>query len=292
MARSTEYWYDIMIQEKQSLASLNTLQPNIDSAQTLLTDVTTTSKVSRWRFWLWVVASCANAVDVVMDLFKIDLEGISKKSRYGTIPWYVQKAYEFQYGDALVFQDLEWKYSPINLNNRIIKRAAGQEDGNTVNLKFAALSGGLPVQLSAPQKAAVTAYFENEKLKPAGVKLNIISDPPDELRFFAFINYDPMILTANGDSILNPGSFPVQAAINKYLNDLNDAFNGVFELSTAIDKIQLVTGVTSAYINSAQARYGANPFQAFSQRYLANAGYMKIDPTTPLSSTLLFTANV
>lgn len=285
MARSTTYWYDIMIAEKNSMSTLSTLQPNIDSAQTLLTDLTTTSRVARWRLFVWVVAVCAYTLDVFFDLFKIELEEISKRSRYGTKPWYVYQAFSYQNGDALVYQNNEWQYAIINTTNQIIKRAAVQESGNTVNLKVAKLSGTSPVKLSVPEKAAFVAYIEQKR--PAGVSVNVISDDADEVRFYMKVNYDPLILTATGELISNPGTYPVEEVINAYLSSL--PFNGVLELCLLIDELQKITGVESVYITSASARYGTNPFTAFSERYLPNAGYLVVDPSTPLNTTIIYT---
>jgi hypothetical protein len=285
MARSVKYWYDYMIAEKTTMASLNALQPVIDDAQTLLTDVTTTSRVARWRLWLWIVATCAYSLDVVFDLAIITLEALAKRSRFGTLPWYIQQAYEFQYGDTLVYVNNEYKYATFNPAVQIIKRAASQENGNTVNIKLAKLVAGIPTKLTVPEKAAATTYFQ--LIKPAGVTLNIISDDPDEIILNIKVNFDALLLDATGQLLSTPGTYPVINAINNFLN--NVIFDGTLELCNLIDEIQKTTGVKSAYMLSASGRYGANPFVVFPERYYPNAGHMKIHPTNPLSSTITYT---
>lgn len=286
MARSITYWYDYIITEKNNLTSLNVLQPNIDSAQTLLTDITSTSRVARWRLWIWACAACAVALDIIFDLTLMDFETLSKRSRFGTLPWYVGKSFEFQYGDNLVYQNNEFQYPTVNTVNQIVKRAASEENGNTVNLKVAKLVSNVPTKLATLEKAAFDAYIA--KIKPAGITVNIISDDPDEAIFYLKVNYNALLLDSTGQLITTPGTYPVADAINTYLSNLNYAFNGTVELSELIDKVQEATGVVSAYVIQASARYGSNSYAVFSERYKANAGHMIIAATHPLSSTITY----
>jgi hypothetical protein len=273
-----------MIAEKNTMSSLNNLQPNVDTSQTLLTDVTSESKVGRWRLMLWAVATCAAAVDIIFDLQIIILEALSKKSRYGTIPWYIQQAYDFQYGDTLVWQNNQWQYATVTPANQIIKRAAAQELGNLVNIKLAKLSGGIPTKLNSTEFTAASAYYA--KKKPAGIQLNIITDDPDELILYTKINFDALLLDNTGQLLSSPGTYPAIDAINNFLT--NVIFDGTFELCDYIDALQKATGVKSAYIISASGRYGANPFVSFTERYYPNSGHMKISVANPLTSTLTY----
>ena len=291
MARSITYWYDIIIAEKNTMSNLNSLQPNVDSSQALLSDVTTTSKIARWRLWVWCVAVSAYAVDVLFDLQKIELEAISLRSRFGTLPWYVWTAKNFQYGDPLpdplVWENNQYVYSPIVPEHRIIKMAAAIEAGNTVNLKVAKLVGTVTTKLDITEKTAFVSYMTDAtKVKPAGVVVNVISDDPDDLRLYVTIKYDPLVMMATGELLALPGVFPVNDKINKFIADM--PFNGVLELCNLVDVIQSATGVVSVYITDAQARYGANPFVSFPERYLANAGYLIIDVGTPLNTSITY----
>jgi hypothetical protein len=288
MARTITYWYDYMISAKNAETNLNAFQPNIDSSQVLLADLTTTSRVARWRIMFWAVASCAFALDVVFDLALKTFEILAKNSRFGTLPWYVNQSLIFQYGDTLVYQNNEYQYAIINISNQIIKRAAAQENGNVVNVKVAKLVGIFPTKLTLIEKTAFTAYVA--KIKPAGVTVNIISDDPDELRLFIKVNIDALLLDNTGQLLTSPGTFPIKNDIDDYLSNLNNNFNGTLELCDLIDKVQQATGCVSAYIIQASARYGVNPFVVFTERYNANAGHMTIDAINPLSSTITYQA--
>lgn len=284
MARGVQYWLDIMLTEKAGMATLNKFQPAIDSSQTLLTDLKSTSKVARWRLIFWVVACCAHALDVVMDLAIAIMEALAAKSRYGTIAWYNQVARDFQYGDALVQVDLEWKYAVIDETKKIIKLANAQDGPGVVNLKIATIVGGVTQPVVVAEYNAFKAYID--KKKPAGITVNVINDAADDLRTALYINYDPLVMSATGELIATPGTFPVQDAYDEYLKSLE--FDGAFELMKLIDKIQAAAGVVSAYVISAEARYGVNPYVAFTQRYYPNAGHLVIDG----ASTITYNPNV
>ncbi|MCK6648721.1 MAG: hypothetical protein L6Q66_03605 [Bacteroidia bacterium] len=292
MARTITYWYDVMDAERQTMASLSSLEPNINTAQSLLSDVKTTSKVARWRLWFWCVAALAYAIDVLFDQTKSELETIAANSRYGTLPWYVSISKEYQAGYSLNWSGTRFEYLAIDDAAKIVKRAAAVEIATStisiVNLKVAKLSGTTPAALSAAEKSAFAAYIA--QVKPAGVAVNIISDNPDDLRLFLSIDYDPLVLTASGESIATPGVFPVEVAVNDYISNL--PFNGSLELDDLIDAVQNAVGVVNAYVTNAEARYGANPFVTFTQSYSSNAGHLKIDVATPLNSSITYIANV
>ncbi len=279
MGKTIEDHYDAMITEKNTMSILSVYQPNIDNSQILLSDLKSTSRVARWRLVFWVVATCAYTLGVDWDLCKIELEAIAARSRYGTLPWYVRIIKEFQYGDPLVLIDDEWQYATINLANRCVNLAAAQEGPGVVNVKIAAIVGGVKQPVSAAQEIGAQAYLM--KKKPAGIRVNLINDSPDELILAVTVNYDPLVLKSNGESIANPGVFPVDLALELYLESLE--FNGAYELMSQVDYIQKGLGIETVYITAASARYGANPFSPFTQRYYPNAGYMTIHPSTAIT---------
>lgn len=270
MARSTQYWFDLIVAEKNA-------NPN-------LAGYTSDSKVSRTGGIFWCIAACAHAFDVVLDLFKLIIEALVLKSRYGTLPWYASVAKEFQYGDSLVLVDNKWVYDPVVPANQIVQLATAKEANGSVNVKIAKLTGSVPGPLSAPEEAAFITYMN--KIKPAGPKVRVINEASDEARFYIDVNYDPLLLTATGELISAPGTYPVEDAVNEYLTNLE--FDGACELMKLQDQIQQATGVKSAYISSASARYGVNPFVVFPQRYFSRAGHLVVDPTTPLSATVTY----
>ncbi len=281
MAKTIEEYYNIIIAEKNTLANLNGLQPNIDDAQTLLSDIKSPSKVEDWRLVFWCIAVVCHAVDVVCDLAIIALESIVAKSKYGSLPWYVAIMKEYQHGDALVLVDYQYQYATENLAARVIKLAAAQEGVGIVNLKVAKIVGGVTQALSVAEYNGADAYIK--KRKPAGIKVALISDAPDDLILNIESDYDPLLLTATGELISTPGVYPLNDALDAYLKGLD--FNGAIEIMKLQDALQKATGIVSVYITGAFARYGANPFVPFSKRYVPNAGYAAVHVTSTKTYT-------
>lgn len=268
------------------MGTINSLQPSVDNYQTLLADLKSSSKVARWRLMLAVVATVAYAVEVVVHLATLNLIELSKNTRFGTPPWFVDQALKFQYGDTLVFLNDQYKYAVIDETKCIIKRAACDENGNTVLMKVAKLVSGVPTKLDALELAAYEAFVA--KTKPPG-KVDVISDDADEVRLYLKIVYDPLLLDNTGQLISSPGTYPVNDAVTNFISNLNVYnFNGSLELATLCDAIQAAPGVKFPYVLSASARYGTNPFNVFTERYKANAGHLVVDPTQPLSSTVTY----
>lgn len=293
MARSAAYWMGIMLSEKATMSNLNIYEPNPDTVQTFLADVKSSSKVARWRFVFWCVAVCAAAFDVVLDLAVLIMEGLAAKSRYATLPWWVDTCKKFQYGDDLVLKNLEYVYDVVDPTKQIIALAASQEISDGVNLKVAKLIGDAITPLSNLEKAAFEVYVKKKKIP--GTTINVTSDVGDDLRLYLSVIFNPLVLKSNGESIASPGTFPVEDAVNAYLKQLGTIeFNGKFDLMRVVDFVQNLAGnaVISCYVQSASARYGANPFVVFTQSYNPNAGYLVIDVSNPLSSTITYTADV
>jgi hypothetical protein len=292
MARSIAYWYDIIDAEKRTMSNLTGLQPNVDTSQALLVDVTTKSRVARWRLWMWCVAVCAYSVDVLFDLFKLDLEAIAQRSRYGSLPWYVAIAKEFQYGYNLIWNNNQFEYALVDEASKVVKLAAATEvvvgTSVIINLKVSELISGTPAPLNSAKLLAFQQYVAQRK--PAGIVVHIISDNADDLRLYVKVGYDPLVLSATGESLLTPGVYPVEDSVQFYIQNLK--YDGVLELCELVDMIQKVYGVNSAYVLDAQARYGANAFVPFAERYESNAGYLTIDPSNLLSATLTYAADV
>lgn len=275
MAKTTSQWYDILVAEKQSFSSLNELQPSIDSSQTLLNDVSTTSKVSRWRLFLWVVAYCLWMLETI-------IERLAAATESGTPHWYRRKALDFQYGDALEIINNTPQYPTINPANQIVKLAAVVVNGSgEVILKVSKLdAGGEPEPLEpATEKAAFTEYLDT--IKFAGTLTSVISQIADDLKCAYEVVFDPLVLNPDGSLITDSAIFPVRVAINSYLKNL--PYNGMLHVDKLDDAVQSATGVVQAIRTSVHAKrhYEApgsyvDVTAAPLQRYNPEAGYLRV----------------
>lgn len=276
----TEY-YDLLIAEKNSMSSLNALQPNIDSSQTLLNDLTSTSKVSRWRLLVWLMAFGLWFQKGVLTL-------LAKDTEIGTPSWYKRKALQFQYGDDLTLVDNVPVYNPVVPANQIIKLVAVIEPPlGGIIYKVAGLDGsGNPVALTTPQMTAFQSYTSLFKI--AGTRVQFVSQQADDLKIALRIFYNPLVIAQNGALLTDSSVFPVNNAINDYLKQINvDNFDGRLYMDELVERVKAATGVNHVVKISAHAK----PFYETSgnyvdilatddQSYNPEAGHLRISTAT------------
>jgi hypothetical protein len=293
MARTIIEIYDEMIAEKQLNTALTGLQPNIESGQNLLTELTTASKVAVWRLIFFTVAVAIWTHEKIFDLHKAEIEKRASELITGTLRWYSEQALAFQYGDILVWNDqlLKYEYPSGSTGQKIVARASTIEvagANNQIRIKIAKLNNsGKLVPLSATEQNSFTTYIN--RVKFAGVNLSVTNINPDQLKLQIRIDYNPLILTSTGELISTPGVFPVRNAINNYIANL--PFDGVFNVNAMIDKIQSADGVIDPVVISCQAQTGSAPYTTITQNYTADAGYLEIDPSFPLDNTSVIIYN-
>lgn len=289
MAKTPAQWYDDLIAEKNNFSQLSALQPSIDSSQTLLSDLTTKSRVAQWRLWVWIVAVGAWIIEVMQERY-LAITIAAAARQYGTPSWYIKIAQEFQLGDPLVWiaSEQRFGYSVIDLNKQIVKKVAVVETNGQVRIKVADYVSNAIVPLTPVQLAAFDGYVN--ALRPAGINTAVVSRPPDLLKLQLKVTYDPLVLSPSGESLTQAGVYPVEDAIIAYLSSLD--FGGVMVVNSLIDAIQAVSGVVNPVLLSAEGRYGSLPYVAFTESYLSDAGYMTIDPLFPLASNITYLPNV
>ena len=289
MGRSISDIFNESLTEKETFASLDDLVPNPDSAQTFLSDLTSSSKVAIWRLLLWVQAVAIFIHEGFFDVFKSDVETRALEIIPATTRFYVLESLKFQLGDELVFIDGTFKFedstSAAALEKQIVKQASARDINEVVTIKIAQDdgSGGLE-KLSAPNKIAFDGYIE--KIKIAGIKTIIISDDPDILKLAYTIEFDPLVMKSDG-TLIEDGSSPVQLAINGYIEGL--PFDSTFKVMELTDSIQLARGVVNAVADVVEAKFAALSFTDIlavpTEIYLPNAGYLITDPSPILVLT-------
>jgi len=290
MARTLIEIYDAIDLERQNNAMLQTLQPNIDTVQALLNDITTPSRVAEWRLMQWIVAVAIWSHEKLWDLFKAEVEDIAANAVYGTPRWFHAECFKFQYGDQLQWIGNKFQYSDTTsltaIAKQIIKRAAIVETGGQVRIKVAKISGGVVTPLSSLENGAFGAYIRD--IRPAGTNTLVISIPADSIRFRngatkgirAF--YDPEVLSPAGELLDTPGVFPLADAITDYIGNL--PFNGRLALTFLTDAMQQARGIINVELLIAEAWYGINTPAQINTEYIPEAGYLEVDPLSPLDA--------
>ena len=229
----------------------------------------------------------------MFDVYSQEIEQKANELITGTLRWYTNQSKLFQYGDFLIWDEnlQKFKYPDGSTGEKIVSQASTIETSTQVRIKIAKNdgSGGLE-PLSDTEETAFKTYIN--KIKFAGTNVQITNIESDKLRLKLNIFYNPLILTSTGESILNPGVFPVSDAIVQYIQFL--PFDGTFNKNELIDAIQVVDGVIDPQLLISKARSGNQPLKNTGQNYTANAGYLEIDPNFPLddASVLVFKAVV
>lgn len=271
--RTISVIYDEIIAEKEAQTALNALQPAIDDAQTLLSDLTSTSKVAIWRLWAWITAVAINIHENIFALFEQEINARAAAVPTGTPIWYYETGLLFQYGDALTWNGAQYVYATITPANRVVDLLAVVDLGFQVRFKAAKFVAGVPTALSGAELSAFEGYIL--KIKFAGTATSVTSGPADDLKLDYFIKYDPLVLAPDGSLLENPAIFPVIDAINNYSSGL--PFNGRLSLMQLTDAVQNASGVLDVTLNSAFAKFGALPYTPINKEYIPDAGYLTLD---------------
>jgi len=287
MARSIDEIYDAIITEKETFPSLDGLEPKPDDSQTFLDDLTSNSKVAIWRLWYRAVAVAINVHESLFDTFELEVEDRGDELITGTARWYAGEVLLFQNSDSLVFNNAtrKFEYVPVIPANQIIKRVAVIDTGAQVRIKVAKLLAGKPEPLTAPELTAFETYLG--QIKFAGTSTAVTSAVADDFIVDMFIHYDAQVLANDGSLLSNPGTFPVIDAIEGFVENL--PFNGVLNLTSLVDAVQLADGVLDIVLNSASAKFGFLPFTPINKNYIPDAGHLLLDEP---GSTFVYTDQV
>ena len=248
---------------------------------------TSTSKTALWLLWTRIVAACAWTVEVLYDTFIGEVNETIATLKPHTLRWYASIAKKFQYGYSLPADDDVYDNSALTEDeiaaSLIITYAAVTEGNDKVlRVKVAKQTTDL-TPLSDPEKTSFTEYME--RVKDAGVKLQIDSLPADSLKIGLKIYYDPLKLNASGARIDGSSTTPVQDAIETFLKNL--PFNGTFVLTYLLQAIQEVQGVVIASIVTAETKYAGFPFVSVDVKYVPDAGYLRFANPGDLTITFI-----
>lgn len=213
----------------------------------------TFSAVSLESIWFSIVASAIYVLETLFDLFRADVDKKISGAVVASIPWYHKIALEFQYGDSLVFDEATqgFVYPVVDTTKQLVKFAACRDMGGGVYvLVSGADSSGNPVALSSDVLSAFESYLRERK--PAGVLLSVNSLNPDLVRSVMTVQYDPQVLTPDGELITDPSVKPVEDAVNSYLKGI--VYGGVLNKTKLVDAVQVARGVIDVVLTSVSVK--------------------------------------
>lgn len=266
-------------QIQQSIITAKNADPN-------LSGITSSSTVAIWLLWTYIVAVCQWTLENLFDAHKDEVNGIIATQKPHTLQWYVTMAKLFQYGVTLPPDTDTYPAPSADPLVVIVQYAAAVELTGLIRIKVAKLSGGVLVPLVPGELTAFSAYMN--RIKDAGVRLQLTSTAPDNLQLALNIFYDPLVLDSTGARLDGTSVTPVKDAVNNFLANL--PFNGLFVLNYLIEALQAIDGVRIGQVVTAQAHYGFTSYVPITVEYTPDAGYMILDDTF-FNTNITYTAH-
>jgi hypothetical protein len=277
----------------RTIAEIKQEMIDAKNADANLAGLTSTSSTAVWNLFFFIVAASIAFFESLFDLFKEDIEQRATEIPTGTLQWYAAESLVFQNGDALELIDGVVTYPIIDTDKQIVKLAAASESNGLVTIKAAKLNGTTAEPLTAGEKTSFEGYWTEKRF--AGTALQVISQNPDLLKALYRIKVNPSVIDpATGESIAAPGTYPVEDAINAFLQEFQgENFAGDMQVMKLTDAIQAVSGVRNAVANTIEAKPDGGAFvdvlASDEETYQTTAGYMAVDPAFPLNTTLTYT---
>lgn len=209
------------------------------------------SAVSLESILFFIVAACCHVMEALFDRHRLDVDEKIGRAVVASVPWYYKVARQFQYGDALVFDDTtsQWRYPTADEKKRLVRYVAVRDRGTSIQVLASADKDGLPEPLSADVLTAFKQYMNRVKI--AGVILNVRSLPADKVVIRATVQVDTMVLSIGGTRVAD-GSRPVEDAIRQHLRNIT--YGGVFNKTRLVDAIQAVEGVVDVTLEGCECR--------------------------------------
>ena len=313
MARTLTEIYNALIASKESDSTLNSLLPNPDNWNTLYTNANFkllaativkklgVSKVAIWRLIMFICAYGIYVHEQLFDIAQDEIDTLTLNRVFGQLPWYVEKAKTFQLGDDLVFINNEYYgYEVIDESKYIVTQASATVSSGQILLKVAKGDIGSLTPLSASEKTALQIYFlgttgvnAEDGIAPAGTKISIVSEDPDDLKFHCDVFVDPLVIDENGILLSDGVTKPVEDSVTNYIQQL--PFDAVFKRSSLEDAIQAVNGVVNVVVKYCDARFGSNSYTNVlaetGQKYTAFSGYLDMATNFGLDEYYDYPAN-
>jgi hypothetical protein len=262
------------------------------TAEPTLNGITSTSQVAIWNLIFFICAASIKFLEDLFDILQENVEDRRLEIPVGVLRWYASESLVYQLGDELIFADGRLDYAVPNTDKYVVDLAAADVVNGIVVIKVAKITSGVAGPLSAGELAGFTQYWTEKRF--AGTSISIVSQDPDLLQAYYTITVDSQLIALDGSKVGAPSVFPIEDAITEFLQSFqSENFAGVMRIMKLTDAIQSVPGVKNVVPTAIQARPDGGSFVDIlstpSQSYTAVAGYMKVDPSFPLSSTLSYT---
>ncbi len=275
MARSVDEIYQSIIKAKGTHAELNALD--------------STSKTAIWRLWAYVTASVLFTVEKMYDVLVAQIQDIFTHQKPGNLMWYRSMCMNYRYGATIVIDNQGRLGYPTggSLPEPIIKQCAVKDTSQGLLVKIAKEDNGELVRLSDNEFSNFNVYLS--RMKYAGTPIRVINANANLLHVDVTIHYDPLILHANGTSIIN-GKRIVDEAIQQYLRSL--PFDGRLKIVDLTEILMQINAVKDISNLKLRHKYEQYEYEEVDVSVIPYSGYFKISPEFPLEDTINYIAYV
>jgi len=232
---------------------------------------------------VFVVSYSIWVLEVIFDNHKKEIDTAIYEQKSGTERWYRNMSLAFQFGfDLLIDSDKfdNTGYTDEQIEaSKIIKYCSVKEslESNRLVVKVASSDGDLLTPLTETQITAFSEYLK--EIRYAGVKINVVNNPADQLILNMSVYRDVLVLDETGNSIANGGK-PVETAIKNYMKAL--PFDGELVINDLIEKLRAVNGVNNVHISLATSSFydtatdEYSPFAPIDVKTIPVAGYFEL----------------
>jgi len=276
--RTIDSIFKELLTEKETLTNLASLvkDPTILDQKTLISSLDS-SKVAEWVLWLYNVAVAANITEIGISKAVEEIKELIENQIIFTAPFFIKKAKEFQYPDLVRINPdtYQIEYEVISPERQIISSATVTTLPSKLLLKVRRKDTD---SLSADEKTALESYLG--AIKPVGTQIEVYNFPADEVGLYLEVLYQGNVSLAT-----------VKAAVESTINDhlLNLDFDAVLRISGLVDRLQAISGVKDVWFTNGTGVSDTGLPIEFQHTYNSRAGYLRINPATPLSSTIIYT---
>lgn len=175
--------------------TINEIQQEMIAVLQERTGITlSTSKSAEWRLWTYVVATCIHSFEIILDVFRKEVNALTDRITPGTARWYAEMCYRYQNGHELLFDNKTAMlyYEKDDPDTRIIKVVAIREEIKKLTIKAATNdSEGKIVPLSQDELYNFTTYID--AIKFAGVDVDVVSTSEDKIRYNLVVYFEPSV---------------------------------------------------------------------------------------------------
>lgn len=257
MAREINDIVEEMTTKASEFEALNELENN-------------SSKVAFWRNIKQVIAFIVRSLEILFDKQKEEINTLIDNTEAGSLSWYVTQGLNYQHGDRLVLINNRPKYVTRNNEKQIIKRCAVRELETGLEVLVVKEENGSFLPLSEDEKKGFSDYMN--KVKFAGIPLNIQSLPADKLNATITVQVNPLVFLSDGTEI-NSGKKHIEENVTEYLKNFD--FDGTFYISKFIDAIQHIEGVEDVFVENAELHPDGQAGVLFTRKINTVSGYLE-----------------